>query len=642
MEGSAPLGTPTRNSRDLIELMKQATGSTPFLACVLAALTWPYSKGSLLPATGLDSSWQGSLARAAASGLHFGTQAVFTYGPLGFLSIPNLYETGTALAAFAYGLALSVAIFWLLLRALRPVVPLPVALVLAYVAGASVRLTATEPDVAVAFTLVAVVGILSGERADGGRIEWVVLGMLLGTFSIVEVSAGAGVLAMSVVALAFLPSGRVRALRVFVPAVLLTFAVGWFATGNGLGNLVPYIVHSIPIVSGYSAAMSMGAVGLSWQPWLILVGVAIVAVVAWSHCRGLSRRRQVGIALATAFVLWFLAKEALVRETLAHLNIFFAFLPILVVAFRPSGRSWTWLTSGLIGTVVLVYVVGGTIPTYAYRPDLSVRHLGGEALTLASGSQRHSIMAQARAEMQATYAVPSAMLARMRGHTVDVNPWEQNVTWAYPGSTFDPLPVFQLYSAYTSSLDRLNASFLATAQAPSLILKEYPVAIDGEAPVFDAPLTEVEMECRYRQVAVNDAWQLVAKEKDRCGPLRRLSTARTTRGGDVRVPAARPGDAIVATFDIPSSISWRLEGLFFKPPEVCMDTVQVGGANVTYRFIVGTATDIHLLRAASTLGYSSPFVPPTIDSLQLSVCGARSNISGVKVSFYEIAMHPSP
>src|SRR5688572_17813742 len=42
----------------------------------------------VLPTPGLDSSWQMVIAHATAHSMQFGTEIVFTYGPLGYLMVP--------------------------------------------------------------------------------------------------------------------------------------------------------------------------------------------------------------------------------------------------------------------------------------------------------------------------------------------------------------------------------------------------------------------------------------------------------------------------------------------------------------------------------------------------------------------------
>ena len=85
---------------------------------------------------------------------------------------------------------------------------------------------------------------------------------------------------------------------------------------------------------------------------------------------------------------------------------------------------------------------------------------------------------------------------------------EQSAAWAYPEVHFDPLPVIQDYSAYTSYLDQLDRSYLGTPEAPRFILRS-PGAIDGRNPVFEPPATQLAIECHYHQVMATTVWQLL-------------------------------------------------------------------------------------------------------------------------------------
>jgi hypothetical protein len=227
------------------------------------------------------------------------------------------------------------------------------------------------------------------------------------------------------------------------------------------------------------------------------------------------------------------------------------------------------------------------------------------------------------------------MLARMDGHTVYVDPWEETVVWAYPGLRFDPLPTVQPYNTYTTALDRQDVSYLSSANAPDYILREPPAAFDHRDPAFEPPATQIAMECRYRQVEANASWQLVARARNRCGRLRSLGTASLGLDEWVRVPTARPGEAVVATFQLPLSPWWWIQNEIFKPPSAYV--IVNGGSNV-YRFVTGTASSLHLLRPASNLGYDPEFTPQTVSELLFTISGEGLSTSGVVVHFYALPM----
>jgi hypothetical protein len=57
--------------------------------------------------------------------------------------------------------------------------------------------------------------------------------------------------------------------------------------------------------------------------------------------------------------------------------------------------------------------------------------------------------------------------------------------------------------------------------------------------------------------------------------------------------------------------------------------------------VAATAPEFHILRAASSLGYSAKFVPVHTRNLKFSISGEGPSSSGVKISFYEIPIRPA-
>ena len=157
------------------------------LAFVLAVLSWPLSKNDLVPRVGLDPSWRYSLDRAVVGHIQFGTHFVFTYGPLGFLMVEGLWEPAPAIGAFLFWLAVSVAMFWVLLRCLRPLMPTVLACVLAYLVGAITALD-RGPEILLVFALAALVRLLTRSPPHDGLAPWVLLGFLAGMAPLIKVS----------------------------------------------------------------------------------------------------------------------------------------------------------------------------------------------------------------------------------------------------------------------------------------------------------------------------------------------------------------------------------------------------------------------------------------------------------------------
>ena len=148
----------------------------------------------------------------------------------------------------------------------------------------------------------------------------------------------------------------------------------------------------------------------------------------------------------------------------------------------------------------------------------------------------------------------------------------------------------------------------AVTRRPRYILRQPLSEIDGRNPAFDPPATQLAMECRSTSAA-NSVWQLLARQSDRCGPLRPLGSVTTGLGHWVTVPSAPAGDVVVATFSLSDDLWSRFESLLFKPPNVFL---AANDDQETWRFVAATGPDLHVLRASSALGF--PRVRPRADS----------------------------
>ncbi|HEV7400581.1 MAG TPA: hypothetical protein VGN84_09975 [Solirubrobacterales bacterium] len=109
----------------------------PFLGLVVALLTFPTF--SLTPSPGLDPSWGAGLQMAAHDGLVFGREVVFTYGPLGFLSVPTLWYQDLGAAAVAYAALVHILACTLILWAALRIFDRPLAVIVAPAASSARR-----------------------------------------------------------------------------------------------------------------------------------------------------------------------------------------------------------------------------------------------------------------------------------------------------------------------------------------------------------------------------------------------------------------------------------------------------------------------------------------------------------------------
>ena len=266
---------------------------------------------------------------------------------------------------------------------------------------------------------------------------------------------------------------------------------------------------------------------------------------------------------------------------------------VAVAAFglpMPQLRPFYVTAAAVVG--VIAWSAAGTVPSEMLALSADTHGFSSQVDAVVDSHTRLSTMLEARTQMRVSYGLSTAMVSELAGQTVAIEPWENSVAWAYPVMHWDPEPIIQAYSAYTASLDALDSNFLDSPAAPTRMLQQLPQAIDMRNPFFDPPTTVVTAVCRYVQLDVSSQWQVLRRVPNRCGPTRLVSHQTATFGQWVRVPAAPPGSMVVARFQsLPLSIGYSISSIALKPPVVSLSTPQA-----EYRFLTGTAGDLHLLR----------------------------------------------
>lgn len=612
--------------------------STPFLGVLLAALTWPIE--SQVPAVGPDASWVAGLYMAVQNGLHFGTQFVFTYGPLGFLEHPALYDGGLWFVAFLYRALVYAALATSLVWAARRALPTPLAAALVYVLLVVGYLEAA----AVLLTLVLCVGALSDRPP--ARAPWLIAvggGALAAVELLGKLNFGLTIAALCLIALLGLDRRRLH-LPVFGATFLIVLAAAWFGAGQTLGAIPHFVANSLQVLTGYSQAMGTDISDVGWQrPWAIASVAVLVAAAAVATWRDPAPKRVAAVSLVAVFG-FAMFKQSFVRQGLGNASDFFPLMlgAAVAVVWRLP-RQMRRLPAGAPAAVLLASLTVLTLATLhapsllrALEPGEHVEYLREGLRALASPGEREALEREGAERMVSTYRLDPRTLSLLRGRGVDVEPWEIGAAWAYR-LDWQPLPVIQGYQAYTSRLDALNAAALSGSGRPTAILRQNTAAfagtigasIDDRYEAWDPPAAARAMLCHYRPVRTTHAWQVLYPAPDRCGTAHLLTRVETETGAAVHVPPAAAGQIVFA----------RVSGLGVEGLEALRTTLYrardrwatVNGGHA-WRLVPGTAEDGLILSAGRGVDFPAPFaLARRARTVSFDVSGAHRQI---EVAFY--------
>ena len=609
--------------------------------------------GSIAPFPTADNSFHAALAMAFNQNIQFGPDAIFPYGPYGFLEFAQLYFTSTFLLAELYVTAIHLfffaALYWSLSRSLGK--GWGVVLAVAGTWGVAAALLATPFGVVPASPDLIFVGgpvliwccaLIRGDLSE----RWIrampfLLGAGTALLSLIETNMAVLVGALSVIALLVARGRRLFRLSAYVASTLVAFVFFWVIDGQSIANIGSYVHGSEQVTSGYTGALSIE----NAPSWQYLAALALAILVAFivrfaSPSQGFNLTWAPLILVAVFLFMAF--KETFVVHGPAHQAIMFAacLVALLAVPVSVSARA-PFVGALVLASVVLVAVNGLDTTVSALRSGMaaSIR----VPATVVSPARRDAQMQTIRELIHAGYdpgaALGPATVALARGKTTYIQDGQAGISWAYPSLTWKPLPVLQEYSAYTPYLDQLNAGFMGSPNGPERILRPPTGAIGSQVPAFESPAAVVSMICHYGQLGASSSWQVLGTVPDRCGPLRQISVVRGRIGQTIAVPQpTRPNDAIIARVTaLPLPLTTAPLSFLFKAKSM---NIVVNDNVVPNRFITATAAQSHLMIQPKDLGYSCRFSYQPIDRFSLTGGGDDAGTTGVVVRFYSMPVAP--
>ncbi|EHB49706.1 hypothetical protein MycrhDRAFT_5093 [Mycolicibacterium rhodesiae JS60] len=633
----APAGTLTKARRWWSTTSWGAAWWQQGLAAAIAAFVfWP--QASVDPAAGVDSSWQAGLALARTQDIDWGRDLVFTYGPWGFLQTNAYYTYGQSLLATIYQPIIVAALFLGIAAALRQRrAPLP-SLVGALVVTGVVALIHTGhgsasglqyPELAAlgAFAWAAVP--LLQQDAKRSTVWRTALGISVaaGFQLLIKLNIGLTMLAIAL-ALSILVDWRAFARHAAaIGAFAVSVVIWWVASGQHLSELATWLTFSAAEASGYSEGMAFAA--NKYTDAAAVVGLVWIAVLVLTYLRGgpqIPRRLVLLAGLASVFGL----KTALGRSDDWH---FYVLLGIVIVAgaIIPFAK----IPYRTFVTVIALMVVVQLGAEFAQSRAAGI--YGNDRISLALNAPRQVIdrlvtltvpdrldqrIEQAKARQRALFAIPDRFIKEIASATVHVDPVHTSAAWAYNFS-WQPVPVFQTYAAYTPELDGLNAEKLSAG--PQFVLSRLSPtspsigANDGRLGVQESPRYSRALLCDYMVKGVENGWVLFEHSNSRCGPLTPLSEATVSDGKQITIPApSGPDKAVLVGIDLEPTLADRLFQGALAP--VFVPTVTLDG--VIYRLIAANAAEPFLVST-----------PPGADGTNLQVNAHTIGVGRVAPGF---------
>jgi hypothetical protein len=572
------------------------------LSLLIAVFTCPLPSNA--PTTGIDPSWGFAMHTWVTSDVPVTS---FTYGPLGFLTVPVLWNRWTYLLALLFVLGVQVVLCRLLLARLGQWLPLRIA-VLATVALAALV------DVYVAESFLVTMALLAAHLMQTGvrrQRTWFAGGAAIaGLALLVKFSTGLVcllLLGMAAYALS-------RRLLVAAAAVVAALGVSWVAfsllTQHPLG-FWHWITGSRQVAQGYPA---MAAEGFERTALHYGVGLAVaLSLVAVALALAVRSRALVPAACAGVVVLvsYLAFRQGFTRHDVEHEGSFISAMTFLPLALAVGHRS-RWLLPPL----VLAPLVFGVATGQRWDPADRASTVASDLRDVVSAGR---VTRDAQEAIRERFALPAPVARALDGHRVQVDPYNTGVLWAY-GLDWGPSEVWALYSSYTPWLDDHNATSISRPSGPDRILRYSGTgAVDGRSPDLESPRYQLTEQCRWEVELASGAWQVLRPVANRCGSPTSLGSVRFGPRQKLVVPQPRhPGSIVTVRLELDLPASTKLWSLAFKPRTE--RHINLGGR--WYRLVVANAGQPLLLRVPEGLpGGARTFGPLSAGTLAVDLPG---------------------
>lgn len=601
-----------------------------WLLMFLSSFGIPGSGGVI--GVGLDDSWPLVLEYAAQQGWRWGSEVVFTFGPLGYLYPPAglggfvverslfawFHGGFAAYAAWRCGLQLPPLLrsaFWLWL----------------------ILFPATD------VLLCALVGCVLLKPVASGRLALLESASLVFACSIMALvkftnfTAAAAAVGLFAV---FAALQRRWLSAVVVPGLYAAFQVMiWLMAGQSLVDVLPYVRNSLQIATGFSTmsyppSTALLACGLGLVGTLALIAAGTTWLAAGRRPLALV---STALVAACAFVSW---KHGFIRADSHVLQFFWCAFPY--------------------ACLLALVIPGAAVPVLCTRQGLMVQAaallalvLGIRGTSIAEGGWHRSWTQVATSLWKTGVTMSSTLQGGIRLPTVKDTPhseWEArrldgisrhigtapldvvNFQQGYAflnGLNYRPRPVFQSYSSYTPRLQTLNLEHYLSPARPEYVLLQLESIDNRLVWLDDAPLM-LDLAASWAPCFREKGFLLMQKVPGSStalqGAWKELVTKEVAWGRSVKLPPVEKHPLRALRVEAERSFIGRAKRFLYQGSNTKLVLRTADGASVSRTFVPEMATHGVLL---------SPWIGNVDELLSWKAGGAGREVTAFTLTPWE-------
>ncbi|MDD4649214.1 MAG: hypothetical protein PHO79_04250 [Desulfoplanes sp.] len=555
-----------------------------------------------MPRGGLDPSWVLGMVHATAEHLIIGHDIIFTFGP--FSSIyTKVFHPDTDIMTLTCSTYLAFMYWIATLCILRGKSPW-----WWWVLGGSLVCIPLSKDSILLLYPVIIALILISYNFHPTRNKLVntfftpfliiILFFPLGLLILIKVTLlPVCLFALLVVCFKFLKENYWAWIIASVASVLISLICFWTISGQPAFALLEYFGGLLPIISGYTEAMSSSGPILEIISYLMAAMSILLAILLL----GKNNQNKFYICFIFFIYLFIGFKQGFVRHdghAMAAGSSIFLSMILLGMFIDSKHYMFVILLSVLSWGIIDSHYVGTSTKniflSHKYQNALNELQIRIKNYDIFNEKYTNAMISLRK----------KGNLPLLKG-TSDIYSYQQSYLIA-SGNRWSPRPIFQSYSAYTKTLEQKNLDHLLSKNSPDNIFFNVQT-IDGRLPSLDDGRSWPALLSEYTPITFDRSFLRLKKIlPDQKFALEKISSATVKMGDNVSVPYNR--NPIFAEIKIKPTILGKFLSLLFKPSQLEIELNLNNGALKKYRIISGMAEAGFII---------SPFIASTRDFVAL-------------------------
>ena len=546
---------------------------------VIVVFTFPFIATVIEP--GLDPSYMWAFNHFFANGIQFGKDVVFAYGPFGFIKNPMPIGHNLEIAVVLISIIRLCFVFstLLLCRLYRPGNDF-FSFAIAYV----LSICFNGMDYAIIGTVMATIFIYHESR----NLVFLAGASLLAVFGLlikINIGLTSGLILGSYVLIDWLYFKRSKSILLAVVFSILSLLVLWGIAYSKWDGLIYFIRNIFILSSGNLSATSLNTPNNWW-----LLGIGFTFFLSFPI---IVRNKKIYLLYVISCLAFFgIFKYSFARQEELHMNQLLYFMLLLVFfsillysEIKPFHIIW------LLVSLMLYNINMHLSKRYHLTDSVQIFGVNNFRTTVLNFSELKQKSKEKSMANLVPSKLPKSFLKKINGRSVDCYPWELSFIPANH-LNYKPRPLFQLGCVNSTILNKENARFFESAEAPKFILwhqawaNERLLSIDERYLMNEDGLALFQILNHYEIVDSAKNIQLLQRTKeDRLQNPRPIGTGSYQWNEWIKTMPVDSSAFVIAKPIFRKSLLGKLKSILYKEKEYFIEYKLADGQIQRHRFV---------------------------------------------------------